>query len=355
MTRSPRIEDVIDYLRAHGWAVTSSWRNATVWSWREFDVLVPPQDVMADTVTRLRELVRCVADAEGRSPRGVGREMAMPSVDVVSYRAEDLAGSVALPDGIRAVRAARDLIAACAREALGEPRPTPDGRTPEAVGALLDRSLMSLSEEAFGIDIALPIEEDRTDPLGRRTALRVLHSSTVVLSAARSADPEAFEEVFRAGISEEVCVALSDLAGQDRRSPFELDFHWSRLAPLADEAVRFPSGAGARIRAGSRRVGQVAETAVGVVEGPVTRLSDDEEGERWRIGVRGVLDVDGTATGRQRLVTVWLRDARDYEAALLAHREGRLVRVAGTITRTRGTRGITAAEAGFIVTDRTRT
>jgi hypothetical protein len=348
MTRPPRppqIEDVLDYLRAHGWAMTGRWRNAAVWSLREFDVLVPPTDTMADAPERLRELMRCVADAEGRSPRVVGREIALPAVDVVSYRARNSEEVVTLPSGMRSLRAARDLVMACAREVAVE---TSSGSASETVGALLDHSLLSLSEEVFGLDIALPYDEASRDPLGRKTALRILHSSAVVLHAAHSSDMDAFEQVFREGVSTDVCVALADLAGPDRGSPFELGFRWSRRAPLADEAVEFPSGAGKRIHAASKRAQLPAEAAAGVVEGPVTRLSDDKNGERWRIGVRGVLRVDGTATGRRRLVPVWLRSSQDYDAALVAHKEGRVVRAEGTVT---GTRGITAADDGFTVTD----
>lgn len=352
MAQAPRIDEVVGYLRANGWAVTNSWRNATVWSWGEFDVLVPPSDEMADTERRLRELVRCVADAEGRSPRGVARDMAMPAVDVVSYRAQDLTGSVALPAGVRMVRATRDLVVACAREASGV--------TPEAVSALLDSSLLTLSEDIFGLDIALPIEDGSDDPLGRKTALRVLHNSTTVSFAARSTDEHAFDQVLREGVSDDVCVALSELAGEDRTAPFELGFRWSRLAPLANAAIRFPQGAGERIRVGSARARRTIEsdaaavTSVGAVRGPVIRLSDDEAGERWRISVRGVLEVDGTPTGRRRLVTVSLHDSYDYEAALAAHREGRTVQVTGAVMPDHGTRGIAAADDGFTVIDPTQ-
>jgi len=351
MTQTPRIGDVIDYLRAHGWAVTGEWRNASVWSWREFDVLVPPTDATADATVRLRELARCVADAEDRSPEAVRRDMATPAVDLISYRVRDAAGPVTLPAGVRAVSAVRDLIAVCAHEVLGEPGHAPHDETSDVVRALLERSLLSVSDEVFGLDVSLPIEEGDPDPLGRRTALRVLRNSTAVLHAVRSSDADAFEQVFRQGISESVCDALADLAGGDRTSQFELGFRWSRRAPLVNEAVEFPRGAGQRIRTTSRPAEQVAGTARGVVEGPVISLSDDEAGVRRRIKVRGVLEVDGVATGGQRQVTVWLGDARDYEAALAAHRDGRIVRAEGAVAGSHRTREITAADEGFTVTD----
>jgi hypothetical protein len=339
MTPPLRVEDVLDYLRAHGWTMTGRWRNATVWSLGEFDVLVPPTDAMTDTPGRLRELVACVADSEGRSPRLVGRDIALPAVDIVSYRMHDTGESITLPAGVRSLCAARDVVVTCAREVAVE--------TSDTVETLLERSFLSLREEIFGVDIALPYEPDHPEPLGRRTALRILRNSTTVLEALGSASTE---QVFRDGVSRAFCVALAELAGRDRKAPFELGFRWSRRSPLEDEELRFPSGAGKRIHAAGKRSDPPVKDAIGVVEGPVHRLSDDEHGERWRIGVRGVLQVDGTAIGRRRLVPVWLRNAEDYDIALVAHREGHVVRASGVIT---GQRGITAEDKGFTVITRT--
>jgi len=261
MTQPPRIEDVVDYLRARGWTATGQWRGATVWSRREFDVLVPPNDNLLDSPVRLRELLQCVADAEGRPARAVSRDMAMPSVDVVSYRAPDSGGQVALPAGVKAVQAARNLVMASAQEVL----------SPEATDALLGRSLLSLSEEVFGVDIALPIEADEPEPLGRTTALRVLHTSTTVLAALNSADAQEINRVVQD--QGDICRALADLG----ELPFRLDFRWSQQLPRPDDAVGFPDGAGRRLRAASRKPNVDGR---GVVEGPVTSLSDDEQGQR---------------------------------------------------------------------------
>lgn len=330
MTPDLKVEDVLDYLRAHGWTPTGRWRNAAVWSLGEFDVLVPPTDTMADTPGRLRELVLCVADSEGRSPRSVGRDIALPAVDVVSFRTRDT--EISLPTGVRSLCATRDVVVSCAQEvAVG---------TTETVDTLLDRSFLSLSDEVFGVDIAIPYA-----PLGRDTALQVLRGATAVLEAVDTA-----EQVARTGLSTTFLAALANLAGRGRRAPFELGFRWSRRAPLKDEELRFPSGAGERIHAAAKRTEPSVGGAVGVVEGPVLKLSDNVRGERWRIGVRGLLQIDGEPVGRRRLVPVRLASADDYDAALVAHRERQTVRVRGVIT---SQRGITAADDGFTVIART--
>ncbi|QFZ19370.1 hypothetical protein [Saccharothrix syringae] len=344
MTGPPHVRQATDYLSARGWAPTDRWRGGTVWSWRDFDVLVPPGDDLADTPRRMRDLVECVADAEGRTPRAVERDMAVPAVDVVSYR---LRGSgIALPAGVRAVRAVRDLVATCARDVLGDPA---GSRAPAEVPALLDRALLSLDESVFGVEVLLPVD-DVPEPLGRLTALRVLRVCAVVRQAVVAADEVAFDEVFRQGVGRDVCATLADLAGPHRAEPFELGFRWSVLRPVEGGAttVEFPGGAGERVWAASRR-GPAGAPVAAVVEGPVTGLADDEHGERWRIQVRGTPVVDGIATGRERLVPVRLDGERAYGAALEAHRTGRTVRVSGSTHRTG--KDIAVDPGGFTVVE----
>ena len=276
MTQPPRIEDVVDYLRARGWTATGQWRGATVWSRQEFDVLVPPNDHLLDSPVRLRELMQCVADAEGRPPRAVSRDMAMPSVDVVSYRAADSGGQVALPAGLRAVQAARNLVMAGAHEVL----------SPEATDALLGRSLLSLSEEVFGVDIALPIEPE---PLGRTTALRVWQTSTTVLAALNSADAQEINRVVQH--QADSCRALADLGD----FPFRLDFRWSQRLPRPDDAVGFPDGAGRRLRAAGRKpnVEDLDVAKAGIILDKRGYISVDDQLRTNVEGIWAMGDVNG--------------------------------------------------------------
>ncbi|MFC3966418.1 hypothetical protein [Nocardia jiangsuensis] len=327
----PPIGDITGYLRATGWTSTGHWRGAEVWSRDEFDVLVPPAAELPDSAARLRELTRCVADAERRAPAAVWRDLGRVRFDVIGYRGAEPTESV--PAGLRAIQAMRDLLALSAREALGA-----DG----SADALLDRARIAVGDELFGVDLILPADD------GRRTVLRLLHNCT---AARRAADTGAAPD----GVPEPVCLAVADLAGTGRACPFELAFRWSPLNPRPHEVVTFPAGAGVRIHAAAvaeSATVTTAESATAVVAGPVTGLFDDAEGERRLIRVRGVLELDGTPTGRRRTVPVRLRTETDYERALAAHRDGRSVRAEGAVTDGR-TRGIAAAPGGFTVLDHT--
>lgn len=363
---APDIADVVDYLRDHGWTVTGRWRAADVWSRDEYDVLVPPSDTLADTAIRLRELIRCVADAEGLPERTIWRDITEPDLDIVTYhRADDTDPTVPLSDGARALTALRDLVTHSAyAEVTDSSWRTPDS-IPTRVRWLLRDTRLTACTGTFGFEVAIPVDHEQS--LGRRTAARLLRTATAVRTAARSDDGLAVTAPLRLDLGEATVGALADLAGDGDDTAFALGFRWSRSAPRPDESVTFPAGIGPALRGSFDIVERPSiptapldplplvaappPTEVGVVEGAVIGLSDDAHGERWVVRIRGILRVDGVATGRTRAITVRLADARDYHVALAAHRGGQHVRAEGVVVDTGRTREITVGARGFTVLD----
>ncbi|MEG8183146.1 hypothetical protein GZH49_32295 [Nocardia terpenica] len=310
----------------------------------------------ADAGIRLRELARCVADAEDRSLEAVWRDLSTPAVDTVSYRALHDTASITVAGGTHTVLAVRDLIVVCAQKALGEPAPTRRGTISGPIRTLLERSLLSLSDEPLVLEVALPMENGDPQSLARRTAMRMLRNATLVRRAAESSEVEVLEDLLRHRVSVDECIALAELAGPEYALPFELGFHWSWLAPEADETVEFPSGSGERIvHLSNKRVGQRTESGHGVVEGSVIGLSDDPDGARWRIKVRGTLEVDGILIDGLRTVAVSLDDDSTYAAALAAHRDRHTVRAAGAVSRHHRRNEIAVTAGGFTVDDHSQT
>ncbi|MET1073240.1 MAG: hypothetical protein ABWY11_11395 [Umezawaea sp.] len=344
MTPAVRVDQVVEYLTAKGWAVTGHWRGADVRSLGDFDVLVPPGDGRGDVTPRLRELLECVADAEGRTPREVVRDMVAPAADVLSYRLRlPRSGTVPFTAGFRAVRAVRDLVATCAFDVSSDPADR------DVAGDLLDRTALSTAEDGFGLDVLVPVLHDG---LGRRATLRVLRTSAAVLGAAVSPDPAAWRDLPWHGLVDDVCGSLADLAGEHRASAFELAFHWALALPSGepDAVLSFPADFGVRARARRKRVEPVtAERAL--VRGRVTRLAQDHAGRRV-VTVRGALVVDGGPVGRERAVRVRVADQETYLLAIEAHRAGDEVRAEGAVEST-GTRyGIAVEPGGLTVAER---
>lgn len=186
-----------------------------------------------------------------------------------------------------------------------------------------------------------PITEH--DGFARSVSLHRFDLSVTALRSVVSSGADAVADLRRLDASSSVN-ALADLGSV---SAFDLHFRWSRRLPRAEESVAFPPGSGERLRAVAKRADQLP-LGLGTVRGRVTSLVDDDS-DRWRIGVRGTLSIDGVAEDRQRQVPVRLADAEHYAAACNAHRDGHSVGVHGSIARIARSTGIVAAADGFTV------
>lgn len=353
MRKSPPIDHVVRYLTAHGWTVSGRWRNGSIWSLGDFEVLLPPTNSMADAGSRLRELTLCVADAEERSPEAVWRDLTAPAIDTLSYRTVDSNDSIAFSAASRTVLALGELITVCAAEVLDEARPSiPGTTTRDQVRELLNDSWLSMTGEPQTLKVGFPIGDGDPNHLSRRTTMRISAVSTAVLQATDVPETDALEYLAHHGVSAAECRAFAELTGPEDPQAFELDFHWSWLAPRADEIVSVPAEMGGRIRRlSNRRAHQRAEPVSGVVRGSIIALSDDPGGARRRVKIRGTLEVDGAVAEGIRTVTVTAPDDRTYATALSAHRDSRTVRAEGSATRHRRGTEIAVTPDGFTVID----
>ncbi len=353
-----RRADVIGYLQAQGWQPREDWRNGHVWSHGEFDVLVPGAEV-ADFEARMRALVRCVADAEQRTMEIVARDIVSGGVDVIGYRAGD---EFSLDMGAAALTALRSLLTACANQAAVREISTRTLRG-EAVSQLLAATRLMPRDGPFGFDIFL--SGGPGSRLGRSSAVRLLDVAALVGEVASLDSDMAFGLVRE--IRYETIEAFGALGSADRNpTQFELSFHWSRQVPRPDVAVEFthsavsrlpelrdtavdlpPSHSERRELHGGLDMLELSsgETPLSTVEGAVVGL--DNDGGPKAI-VRGLLWVGDTSTGRQRRITVRLRNADEYAVALAAHSSGAQVRATGSYD---GKRDLEVSENGFAVVE----
>lgn len=352
MTSPPDIELVIGYLRTRGWSPSGTWRNASVWTWREFDVLVPPTSTVTDFAMRLRELARCVADAEDRSPEAVWRDLTTPATDTIAYRM--------LPDGIprnaaamtHSIVAVHDLIATSAQAVLGTATPAEVMTVPGQVQRLLEDAALRLRDDVPAMEVSLPIDSGDPESLARRTVSRLQSTCATLRHAIDASETTAAESLARYEISAAECAALARLAGPDHSQPFEVGFRWSWVAPRTDTTVEYPAGTGGRlVYLGRRSARQRDYSAVGVVTGSIVGLHDDPDGARWQAKVRGTIEIDGADRTTTRTVTVALGDSGNYATASAAHLRGHRIRAAGTVSFKGRRAEIIVAPGSFTVED----
>lgn len=364
MTQPLRVADISSYLANNGWRRESgSSQGPAIWSLDdEYELLVPARDNMGDSDLRIRDILQCLSAVEDRSPTDISQEISSPLVDTQWYRSfpeGHPTGFTALTSGLQAVQGVRDLISASARAVVDGPHFAFSGKPPGSVAGLLRRvELGPTRPGSFILTVRVPATgpavSARTEPLpGRGVLLQMFEALSAVAAASHEDTLTAFDNTVTAGVSADFCIALSDLAGLQRREPFEISFRWARglQSAVPTQAIAFPAGTGALIRAASRRLRQLNASGAATVIGRVESLHDDAPGgDRWRAKVRGELRTDLGVNARR---TVWVRLAGQpaYDRAIQAHRDGLKVRVAGVLSSVNGRVELLEQSSGLEVID----
>ena len=342
------VADIATYLADTGWDRRAErWRGAAVWADADGrEVLVPEHDDRRDAEQRVAELLGIVATAEGRARDEVAIDIASPLVDVQSYRTFPTGlptGLTTLDDGARALEGVRDALVAAARVVVQGPHGAFRGNSPRLVDDLSTQAQLGPTRPgSYVFSIRVPVGRQARAwdgaPFGRRVLQQMHDALVAVRTAAGAADPAAFDDVVTAGVSANLCTALSKLAGRQRRQPFEVGFRWARALPtgLTATTVRFPQGTAPMLDAAAERLRHHGASGAATVRGMVESLHDDPPGEdRWRVKVRGSL-VTARSEGTNRTVWVRLGDQVTYDLAISAHRRRAPVSAEGELTSVRG-------------------
>ncbi|MFJ9089892.1 hypothetical protein ACIRL3_46505 [Streptomyces sp. NPDC102384] len=349
MTIPVKVDDIASYLAETGWERDpQGWRGASVWQHPgDYEVLVPARDGMGDSDRRVREILRSLCALEDRPVGDIALEIARPQLDKQSFRTFPTGhdpGYTSLLLGTQTVLGVRSLLTTAARTVVQGPHFAFAGRQPAAVGDLLRTAELGPSRAgSYIVEIRVAADATAQAPSGEQvTGRAVLVQMLEAVSAAQAAvatdAPAAFDETVTAGVSADLCKALSELSGHDRSEPFEIGFRWARSQPLdvPSHVVAFPETSGSLLRAASLRLRGLNATGAATVSGVVEGLHDDSSGiDRWRIKVRGEL-----RTEHAELVgkVVWVRlpDQASYDRAITVHRERQVITVVGELSSTTG-------------------
>jgi hypothetical protein len=350
------VADVSAYLEAVGWRRRQQqWRGAAIWAYTDgAEVLVPSRDDMGDADLRLREILATLSRVEARPVNEVAEDIGSPLVDTQSYRTFPVGlppGATTLPAGLQALTGIRDLFSAAARTVEEGPHLAFTGQRSRRVSEFLDRVQLATARAGsyvLGVRVPLGVPGEPGTPSGREVLLQVYDAVTATLPAAESGEPAAFDSIVTAGVSAEFCDALSDLAGPQRRQPFEIGFRWARglRSELPPATVTLPAGSGVLLRTAAARLRALHVSGDAMVSGTVETLSEPLGAGTWRIKVRGELRTETSVAGRR---TVWVRlpDRDAYDLAIAAHSRQRLIRAAGVLTSTNGRVELVARHGGL--------
>lgn len=349
MTIPLKVDDIASYLAGTGWARDPrGWRGASIWQHPDdYEVLVPAQDGMGDGDRRVREILRCLSAVEDRPMDDIALEISRPQLDRQFFRtfpAGHDSGYISLFSGLQAVQSIRNILGTAVRTVLQGPHFAFMGRAPGAVGDVLRAAELGPSRAgSYVVEVRLASDMTVRAPGGQEVDGRaVLTQMLEAVSTARSAvvadTPAAFDDTVTAGVSADLCKALSDLSGSGRNEPFEISFLWGRLQPLdmPSHTLAFPATSGSLLQAAAARLRGMNASGPATLTGIVEGLHDDAAGgDRWRIKVRGELRTAHVERARR---AVWVRLAGQsaYDRAITAHRQRRVIIAEGELSSTTG-------------------
>jgi hypothetical protein len=239
------------YLKAQGWEDRGVFGQFGRLYKRETDgrareVVLPTRPSITDFARRMEELVRDLAEAEGRASSSVLFDLTLSPFDVIRVRLKDADdyGSVRFAEGVRLHEEAGNLLVAAARAAAADrPRRAWKGRRPEIINDYLQRVRLGQTEKrSFSLTILSPYAFDPGElvlfgwePLGRRITKQFGKALTAIetaLAEAVSNSIPAFERTVEAGVSADLCQALAKLADNDVGT--EISVSWSPAKPFTE-------------------------------------------------------------------------------------------------------------------------
>ncbi|WP_067453756.1 hypothetical protein [Actinomadura macra] len=344
-------DDVRAYLSNNGWTPYERIGASLLWAVsegeREFEVLVPQEQGVRDYPLRMINLLQALTEAEGR-PRGqILRDLTTVNVDRNHVHTHPPApsGSISVADGAAAYEGVRELLIAGAYAVLNEPVLRLPRRKPAQVEDFPKQARLGPAEAgSYIISIEIPLEEEADtlfsvgQPFGRRVMLRLYGAIQAAYAASGEAletsELEPFADRVGEGISAHLCRALGRFGGTEQDHPFEMRFAWALRTPTGfpTPPIRFDAPMASILAQAGEDLGtgeRVHRDAV--VMGTVWRTQRVRPTDDGWVIVRGV---NTAGEDRQRRLVRVLLPPEDFNKALQASRDGRLVRIIGTLVRT---------------------
>ena len=250
--------DLKSYLDAEGWHRQGDYAGkAAIYthadpSGRNWEVLVPLRDDVADDADRMGEAIHAVAKVEARDVQGVFADLSAAGTDVVRLRAPhaDDDGTIKLIQGVAMYREAENLMLAAACAAR-EPRRLYHPRKIAEVRDYLEGVRLGQTERgSYVLTVRSPVGPAlRAQPQGsflddepfpRAVTLKLsqaLQSATTAIRIAVENDQfEAFEAAVEHGVNANLCDAVAQLAVNG--GGLDVRISWARVRPAPPNAVR---------------------------------------------------------------------------------------------------------------------
>ncbi|MEK8016259.1 MAG: hypothetical protein VSS75_005275 [Candidatus Parabeggiatoa sp.] len=344
-----RPSDWTTYLRTHNWQEVQRNDKAATWVQRqdneEFEILLPLDRDLRDFSIRLNEVLNTLSIFEQRAPIAVLTDLeTVTSADVIRVCVQDNSNTLPLDDGVLLMQRARDMLLAAACATVDSRAYFAPRKHNEVIDYLQQVRLGQTDQDSYVVRLISPVNPQLhynnqlsmlslAPPFERRVVQTLMRSLSALQKAAKTAihtcDFAPFQAAVREGVSANLCEAVIGMSGRQKKRHLDINVAWSYARPTEEpipnrvflpfETMHVIEEAGRLFRASTPQEDKL-------IEGLVIALHRDKETTTGVVTIMAFLD------GRHRKVRVELEE-KDYESAIQAHKENRVVSCEGQLVR----------------------
>lgn len=334
------------YVRGEGWAWTEPFGEfSDVYSLAGVaELIIPRTDTLTDYTSVVGDILRRLAEFEGRDQLQVYRDLVGAERDVIRVRAPHAEddGSVRIDAGVEIVSQARDMLLAAACSAHDPRQSYRAGKVKEA-GSYMDRVRLGQTEHgSFIVTLLAPVPPSLTidqlelwpaqasEPFDRQVTRRLADGLGAARRAAEQAvlggGLDAFEHAVPQGVSANLCEALAKLI--DEGEGLDVSITWAKTRPTPEtrRTVSFTKPY-AEIFSEAARLFRFQEPRPDErLEGFVVKLDRGPEILEGKVTLRALLE--GTPVSVRTQL-----EPRLYSVALAAHEQQKPLSIVGDLRR----------------------
>lgn len=347
-----RPDEVEALLRKRSWILTDDRPAFSTWKRPDGELYVHVSRIpqFSDYPERVDEVLRLMQQVHGMDRTRVLNELEEATNDTLRLRDEGLEArwTTTLEEGRRLLDAAHQAWSDSARS-LAQHEKDREKRRAQLQNFMESLRLGQTERGSYIVRVMAPVpapqhvrqtELTPNPPFERKVTEHMVRAIGALSDAAMEVEgaPESavrarFVEAARFGVTSKLCAAIASAAGHSSTRAIDIDVSWAQTFPtspaLSDpRAIRFEAELAPVLAAGADALRHHEQPRLMAIEGWVVRLHRERNQEGGEATVQAVLEPGSGA----RSVRIRLSE-EDYEAAVNAHRDMRVIRCGGTLTR----------------------
>lgn len=349
---SLRPTEVSLYLRAKGWKRTYTYENnyGSIWNYtslngEEVEVILPEDQTLRDYKIRMIELFKTLEMVETRNVVAIVNDVSISGADVLRFRvasSEALTGTIPLVQAASLTRGVETALLAAACSTISPKSYFPRMSYNEARDYLNGCRMGQSERGSYIITVLSPVapplikqgslfpDYEDEEAFERRVLFTLFNGLYQLKGALATGTGEAIEETVSAGVSANLCEALTLMQPTNEVGELEVGISWAPVRPVKKQVpqskVRFSKESFPLITECVKYLRQTAPIEGYELRGLVRKLESTDPNQGGRVSI--VSFMENKATN----ITVDL-PAEKYKIAVEAHATGSMFFCKGTLSK----------------------